>query len=180
MKYQHVFPDVLKRISMTSHDVDVGDTNPIKQHPYRMNPEKCKLADKEIDYMLKHGIIQPSKSEWSSPCLLFCYKKMNNVMLSVQLLTSPRKSDKHQQNYSTIEKELLGIVLALQHFEVYVCSAKMPLVVYTDHNPLVFLNKLKNKNRHLLNWSLMLQEYDLQIKHIRGKDNIVADCLSRC
>ena len=91
-----------------------------------------------------------------------------------------KKFDKHQQNYSTIEKELLGIVLALQHFKVYVCSAKKPLVVYTDHNPLVFLNRLKNKNRRLLNWSLMLQEYDLQIKHIRGKDNVVADCLSRC
>ena len=52
------------------HDVDVGDTRPIKQHPYRMNPEKGKLAEKEIEYMLTNGIIQPSDSSWSSPCVL--------------------------------------------------------------------------------------------------------------
>ena len=53
------------------------------------------------------------------------------------------------------------------------------MIVYTDHNPLVFLNRMRNKNRRLLNWSLLLQEYDLEIRHIKGKDNIVADCLYR-
>ena len=90
-----------------------------------------------------------------------------------------KKFDKHQKNYSTVEKELLALVLAIQHFEVYI-SADQPLVVYTDHNPLVFLNKMKNKNRRLLNWNLMLQEYNLDIRHIRGKDNVLADSLSRC
>jgi len=90
-----------------------------------------------------------------------------------------KKFNKHQVNYSTIEKELLALVLSLQHFEVYVSSTKGPLVVYTDHNPLTFLSRMKNKNRRLLNWSLMLQEYDLCIKHIKGRHNIVADCLSR-
>ena len=103
IKYQHVFPDVPKRIYMTSHDVDVGDANPIKQHPYRMNPEKCKLADKEIDYMLEHGIIQPSKSDWSSPCVLvpkpdgsvrFCtdYRKVNTVT-KTDVFPIPRLDD---------------------------------------------------------------------------------------
>ena len=74
--------------------------------------------------------------------------------------------NKHQLNYSTIEKELLALVLSLQHFEVYVSSVKKPLLVFTDHNPLTFLSRLKNKNRRLLHWSLMLQEYDLDIRHI--------------
>ena len=43
----------------------------------------------------------------------------------------------------------------------------------------VFLHKLKNKNQRLLRWSLMLQEHDLDIRHIKGKDNVIADCLSR-
>ena len=91
-----------------------------------------------------------------------------------------RKFDKHQKNYFTVEKELLALVLALQHFEVYVSSGEEPLLVYTDHNPLVFLHKMKTKNRRLLAWSLFLQEYTLEIKHIRGKDNVLADSLSRC
>ena len=44
---------------------------------------------------------------------------------------------------------------------------------------IVFLHKMKNKNRRLLNWSLMLQEYNLQIEHVKWKDNNCADALSR-
>jgi hypothetical protein len=38
---------------------------------------------------------------------------------------------------------------------------------------------MKNKNQRLIRWSLALQEYNLNIKHIAGKENIVADALSR-
>ena len=90
-----------------------------------------------------------------------------------------KKFNIHQKNYSTVEKETLALILAVQHFDVYISSSSKPIVVYTDHNPLVFLHKMKNKNRRLLNWSLMLQEYNLQIEHIKGKDNVCADALSR-
>ena len=33
-----------------------------------------------------------------------------------------KKFNKHQHNYSTIEKECLSLILALQHFEVYLTS----------------------------------------------------------
>ena len=89
------------------------------------------------------------------------------------------KFDKHQRNYSTSEKETLALVLALQHFDFYLSAATFPIQIYTDHNPLVFLSRMKNKNQRLLRWSLALQAYDLKITHIRGKDNIVADALSR-
>ena len=90
-----------------------------------------------------------------------------------------KKFNVHQKNYSTIEKECLALILAIQHFDIYISSSSKPTVVYTDHNPLVFLHKMKNKNRRLLNWSLMLQEHNLQIEHVKGKDNICADALSR-
>ena len=35
-----------------------------------------------------------------------------------------------QQNYSTVEKECLALVLAMQHFEVYMSSSSSPVVVY--------------------------------------------------
>ena len=93
-----------------------------------------------------------------------------------------KKFNKSQRNYSTIEKECLVLVLALQHFEVYryVSCSSLPIVVYSDHNPLVFIHKMKDKNQRLLRWSLMLQEYVLEIKeyvleirHIKGKDNVI-------
>lgn len=53
-----------------------------------------------------------------------------------------RKFNKNQLRYSTIEKETLALLLALQYFEVYVGSSSLPVVVYTDHNHLVFLSRM--------------------------------------
>ena len=38
---------------------------------------------------------------------------------------------------------------------------------------------MRNHNKRLLRWSLVLQEYHLRIHHVRGCDNVVADALSR-
>ena len=90
-----------------------------------------------------------------------------------------KKFNKHQKNYSTIEKECLALILEIQQFEVYLTSSTSPIVVFSDHNPLSFLHKLKNKNQRLLRWSLLLQEFNLDIRHIKGKDSIMPDALSR-
>ena len=63
-----------------------------------------------------------------------------------------RKFNQSQQNYPIVEKECLAVILALTHFEVYVSSTMTPLVIYSDHNPLVFLHKLKNNNQRLLRY----------------------------
>ena len=63
-----------------------------------------------------------------------------------------RKFNQSQQNYPIVEKKCLAVILALTHFEVYVSSTMTPLVIYSDHNPLVFLHKLKNNNQRLLRY----------------------------
>ena len=90
-----------------------------------------------------------------------------------------RKFLSYQLNYSVIEKEALALIWALQHFEVYVGGRGVPLVVYSDHNPLTFLHSLQNPNQRLMRWCLFLQPYHLDIRHIRGLENVVADALSR-
>ena len=88
-----------------------------------------------------------------------------------------KKLNKTQKNYSTIEKEALALILSVQHYSVYLeCSAT---TVYTDHNPLTFIHKFKTHNAKLMRWALLLQPYDLTIIHISGKDNVIADLLSR-
>ncbi|KAL2085082.1 hypothetical protein ACEWY4_018402 [Coilia grayii] len=90
-----------------------------------------------------------------------------------------KKFLKHQLNYSTIEKEALALLLALQHFEVYVGSSSVPVTVFTDHNPLIFLSRMKNTNQRIMRWSLYLQGFNLDLRYKRGTDNILADTLSR-
>ena len=88
------------------------------------------------------------------------------------------KFRKHEKVYNKAEKELLGLVLALRHFDFYINGSSTPIQVFTDHNPLVFLTRVKN-NQRLLRWQLFLQSYNLSIHHIKGVDNIPADSLSR-
>jgi len=50
------------------------------------------------------------------------------------------KFDDHQRKYSTKEKETLGLLLSLKHSDVYLNSIVAPAKIYTEHNPLVFIN----------------------------------------
>lgn len=60
-----------------------------------------------------------------------------------------KKFNLHQTHCSTIEREALALILALDHFGVYVSSSQT-LLVYTNHNTLVFLNRMKNSNHQLM------------------------------
>jgi hypothetical protein len=52
--------------------------------------------------------------------------------------------------------------------------------VYTDHRPLVVLQKLKNPTGRLARWILELSTYDCNLLFRPGSDNQAADALSRC
>ena len=76
-----------------------------------------------------------------------------------------------------IEQELLAIYYAIQHYRPYIYGAKF--FIKTDHRPLVHLFFLKNPSSRLTRIRLELEEYDFEVIHIPGKDNVVADALSR-
>ena len=89
-EYEHLFPDIPTRTDKIYHDVIVEDSKPIKQHPYRMNPLKQKYFQDEVKYLLENDFIEPSQSNYSSPCILvpksngtyrMCtdYRKVNSV-----------------------------------------------------------------------------------------------------
>jgi len=80
-------------------------------------------------------------------------------------------------NYSTTEKELLAIVWAVRYFRPYLFGRHFK--IKTDHKPLKWLANLKEPNSKLVRWKLLLSEYDFEIDYIKGKDNVVADALSR-
>src|SRR6266540_4175693 len=82
----------LGRIGIIKHEIKVTE-NPIKSRPYPVKDNKReKWMKKEIDRMLKDGIIKKSKSPWASPIVLvskkdrsirFCvdYKKTNAITI---------------------------------------------------------------------------------------------------
>ena len=90
-----------------------------------------------------------------------------------------KKFNKHQLNYSTIEKEALALILSLEHYDIYLSSTPFQIKVYTDHNPLTFINNMKNKNQRLSRWSIILQNFNISIHHVKGSENLIPDTLSR-
>ncbi|RDX87488.1 Retrovirus-related Pol polyprotein from transposon 17.6, partial [Mucuna pruriens] len=82
-----------------------------------------------------------------------------------------------QLNYITTEKELLTIVFALDKFHSYLLGSK--IIVFSDHAALRFLLKKLDAKPRLIQWMLLLQEFNIEIKDKKGVENFVADHLSR-
>lgn len=96
---------------------------------------------------------------------------------SIPIAFYSRTLNSAERNYSTIERELLSIVEAVKHFRPYIYGR--PFLIETDHKPLVWLFSLKDPNSRLVKWRLRLEEYDYKVQYKKGKDNVVADALSR-
>lgn len=67
--------DRLGRTNKIKLTIDTGDSKPFKMKPYLLSPYLQEILNKELDSMLKLGVIENSESPWSSPTLLV--KKAN-------------------------------------------------------------------------------------------------------
>lgn len=90
-----------------------------------------------------------------------------------------RQLRRTERNWSAFDRELLALHLGIRHFRYFVEGRDF--VAYTDHKPLTFaFAKVAQP------WSTRQQrqlacisEYTTDIRHIAGKNNNVADALSR-
>lgn len=82
-----------------------------------------------------------------------------------------------QQNYSAVEKECYAIIFALEKFAEYLDGTTFS--IQTDNQAVTYLNKMKNTNSRLMRWAWKIQEWCPSITHIKGRDNVIADLLSR-
>ncbi|CAL2257294.1 unnamed protein product [Prunus armeniaca] len=79
--------------------------------------------------------------------------------------------------YSTYDKEFYAIVRALDQWHHYLISQEF--ILYSNHEALQFINGQHKLNRRHARWVEFLQAYTFHIKHKSGKQNQVADALSR-
>ncbi|KAK7108916.1 hypothetical protein V1264_013054 [Littorina saxatilis] len=93
------------------------------------------------------------------------------------VLYASRKLLERETRYSTVERECLALVWAVDKFHRYLFGSHF--FVETDHRPLTYLRQSKTANGRLLRWALSLQEYSFTVVPIPGVRNFEADVLSR-
>ena len=77
----------------------------------------------------------------------------------------------------THDLELAAIVHALKHWRHFLLGVKFKIRM--DHESLKYLFTQPLLNNRQRGWMNLLSEYDFEIKYIEGKENKVADALSR-
>lgn len=84
-----------------------------------------------------------------------------------------------QKNYSTFGRELTAMKMAVKHFRYFLEGRKF--VIFTDHKPLTYAMTTNSASRlpHEERYLRYISQFTVDIRHIKGETNIVADALSR-
>lgn len=93
------------------------------------------------------------------------------------ILFLSKKLFDREKKYSTVEKEGLAIKWAVDSLKYYLLGREF--VLQTDHRPLKWMHSKQHQNARVLRWCLALQPYQFTIEHCPGKENLIADYLSR-
>lgn len=88
-----------------------------------------------------------------------------------------RKLKDHEIRYSAYDLELTAVVHALRVWRHYLLGKRF--ILKTDHSSLTCYFKQADLNSRQARWNAFLSEFDIDLQHVKGKENKVADALSR-
>lgn len=127
-------------------------------HPQRQG--KFAIATDASDIALGAVLQQASTSGWQP--LAFFSRKLSDA----------------EKKYSAFDRELLAIYAAVKHFRYAIEGREF--IIFTDHKPLInaICSKTERNPRQTRHLDYIAQ-FSNDIRHISGKNNIVADSLSR-
>ncbi|XP_055386956.1 repetitive organellar protein-like [Condylostylus longicornis] len=196
--------DIIKKLKLPNSRKSIKSFLGITGYYRKFIKDYAKIAQ-PLTYCLK----KDNKIDVSNPKYIAAFEKLKEIITSDPILRYPnfnykftlttdasdfaigavlsqnghpisfasRTLNDHETRYSTIEKELLAIVWSTKYFRPYLYGVRF--TIKTDHRPLVWLNSLKEPNSKLQRWRIKLNEFNFDIEYVKGKDNKVADFLSR-
>lgn len=139
--------------------------------------DRVKSLVSDIGTLSYYDVSQPITIECDASCFgLGAAVYQNNGVIAY----ASRTLTDTERNYAQIEKELLAILFACIRFDQLIVGNPQA-TVKTDHKPLItiFNKPLLSAPKRLQHMLLNLQRYRLSIVFVTGKENVVADALSR-
>ncbi|GJX80742.1 putative reverse transcriptase domain-containing protein [Tanacetum coccineum] len=120
--------------------------------------------------------------EGSEDFVVYCdasHKGLGVVLMQREkvIAYASRQLKIHEKNYTTHDLELGSVVFALKIWRHYLYGTKC--IVLTDHKSLQHILDQKELNIRQRHWLELLSYYDCVIRYHPGKENVVADALSR-
>ena len=93
------------------------------------------------------------------------------------IVYSIQKLNKAERNYSTTEREALGMVFSLQKYQHYLLAN--PFTFYTDHQALKYLVNKPLHHGRIFRWLRLFQEFEFEVVVQPGNLNVGLDDLSQ-
>jgi hypothetical protein len=103
----------------------------------------------------------------------YLFQKVDGKEVPIEFLS--KSFTREQTRWSTPEQEAYAIFYALRKWDHLLCDIKFTL--QTDHKNLIYVNL--EGSAKVRRWKLLMQEYNFDIEHVAGVDNVVADAFSR-
>jgi hypothetical protein len=155
-------------------------TNLTKKGAFKWDEEAQIMMDKMKEVMSTCPVL--ALPDFSLPFTLECDASgegIGAVMMQKRhpLAYESQKLRGPELLYNIYDKEMLAIMHALAKFRQYLVGARF--VVKSDHNSLKYLLEQKDLNERQQKWVRRIQAYDFDIEFVKGKNNVVADALSR-
>ena len=119
----------------------------------------------------KNNVIQSDASLKGIGCILMQDGK--------PVCNASRSLSGAESRYSNFERELLAVGWSLERFNHYVFGKQV--VIETDHKPLesIWKKSIPSASPRLQRLLLKMAKYNVEMRYIQGKTNVIADALSR-
>jgi len=126
------------------------------------------------DYKLPFHLMCDA-SDVAMGAVLFQKKEGKSVIIAV----ASQKFKKYEKRYTVHKKELRALVFGLSKFRNHIWCSPHQILVYTDHQALQNIYNASELPRTFSSWLNIITDFDLKVSHVPGKDNVLADALSR-
>ena len=126
-----------------------------------------------IDFSKEFGLLVDASASSVGCCLI----QWTDEGVEKPIAFASMKLSPAQSHWSTIEREAYAVIWALKKYQPWILLSKV--IIFSDHNPLLYLTESAPKSAKLTRWALALQDFNIDFRYKTGRSNVVADFLSR-